>query len=64
MALMCHIGLIHVQGLEEAWVLHIIDERNKNGNYHLLQDFIERIKPGLFTNPAHVLIRYAHQRHE
>jgi DNA polymerase-3 subunit alpha len=42
-----HIGFIHVQGLEEALILQLIDERTKNGNYQHLQDFIERIKPGI-----------------
>lgn len=42
-----YMGFIHVQGLEETLVTNIIEERNKNGNYRHLQDFIERIKPGI-----------------
>lgn len=42
-----HIGFIHVQGLEELFVLQLIDERNKHGDYENLQNFIERIKPGI-----------------
>jgi DNA polymerase III alpha subunit len=42
-----HMGFVHVQGLEEALILQTIDERNRNANYHHLQHFIERIKPGI-----------------
>ena len=50
-----HIGFIHVQGLEEGLISTMIDERNKNGNYQHLQDFIERVKPGL--EQLNILIR-------
>ena len=48
-------GFIHVQGLEEGLVLHFLDERRRNGQYHHLQDFIERIKPGI--EQLNILIR-------
>lgn len=50
-----HMGFIHIQGLEEALILQLTDERTKNGNYHHLQDFIERVKPGI--EQLNILIR-------
>jgi len=50
-----HIGFIHVQGLEEAMISGLIDERTKNGDYQRLQDFIERVKPGI--EQLNILIR-------
>jgi DNA polymerase-3 subunit alpha len=50
-----YMGFIHVQGLEEALVLQIIDERNRHGNYQHLQDFIECVKPGM--EQLNILIR-------
>ncbi|MEJ7829007.1 MAG: DNA polymerase III subunit alpha [Segetibacter sp.] len=50
-----YIGFIHGQGLEEALALQLIDERNRHGNYQHLQDFIERIKPGI--EQLNILIR-------
>jgi len=50
-----HIGFIHVQGLEEGLISGIMEERNKNGNYLNLQDFIQRIKPGI--EQLNILIR-------
>lgn len=35
-------GLVHVQGLEDKLINTILSERKRNGNYHHLQDFIER----------------------
>jgi DNA polymerase III alpha subunit len=49
------IGFIHIQGLEEKLTLQLIDERKRNGPYKHLQDFIERIKPGL--EQLNILIR-------
>jgi len=48
-------GFVHVQGLEEALILQLMDERTKNGNYQNLQDVIERIKPGI--EQLNILIR-------
>lgn len=42
-----YMSFIHVQGLEEALIAKIIEERNRNGNYLHLQDFIERTRPGI-----------------
>jgi DNA polymerase-3 subunit alpha len=41
------IGFVHIQGLEQELATKIIDERNRDGKYKHLQDFIERIKPGI-----------------
>jgi DNA polymerase III alpha subunit len=48
-------GFIHVQGLEKALILQLIEERTKNGIYQHLQDFIERVKPGI--EQLNILIR-------
>lgn len=50
-----YMGFIHVQGLEETLITNIIEERNRNGNYLHLQNFIERIKPGI--EQLNILIR-------
>ncbi|HRI20246.1 MAG TPA: PHP domain-containing protein, partial [Panacibacter sp.] len=50
-----YMGFIHVQGLEETLITNIIEERNRNGNYMHLQDFIERITPGI--EQLNILIR-------
>ena len=48
-------GFIHVQGLEAVLIVQIIEQRNKYGNYLHLQDFIERIRPGI--EQLNILIR-------
>jgi DNA polymerase III alpha subunit len=48
-------GFIHVQGLGKALILQLIEERTKNGIYQHLQDFIERVKPGI--EQLNILIR-------
>jgi DNA polymerase-3 subunit alpha len=48
-------GFIHVQGLEDAFIVQIIDERNRNGNYLHLHDFIGRTRPGI--EQLNILIR-------
>lgn len=40
-----YIGFIHVAGLEEKFVLQIIEERECRGKYISLNNFIERINP-------------------
>lgn len=40
-------GFIHIKGLHEKLLDRIIEERTVNGAYLHLQDFIERINPGL-----------------
>jgi DNA polymerase-3 subunit alpha len=50
-----HMAFIHVQVLEVALILGLMDERTKNGNYAHLQDFIERISPGI--EQLNILIR-------
>lgn len=50
-----YVGFIHVQGLEENFVLHFLEERKRNGNYLHLLDFIDRLNP---TNEQlNILIR-------
>jgi len=41
------LGLIHILGLEGNLAREIISERNKNGDFKGLDDFISRIGPGL-----------------
>lgn len=41
------IGLIHIQGLEASLAKTIVSERDNNGDYQSLDDFISRIGPGL-----------------
>jgi DNA-directed DNA polymerase III (polc) len=50
-----YIGFIHLQGIEEQLITQLIDERNRNGAYVHLQDFIERINPGI--EQLNILIR-------
>jgi DNA polymerase III alpha subunit len=42
-----YLGLIHIAGLESSLANGIITERNENGDYQGLEDFISRIGPGL-----------------
>src|SRR5207249_4468674 len=48
-------GLIHLQGLEETFANLIIEERISHGPYLHLQDFIQRLKPGI--EQLNILIR-------
>ncbi len=41
------IGLVHVSGLESEVAHRIINERNDNGPYLSLDDFTQRVNPGL-----------------
>ncbi len=41
------VGLIHIQGLETNLAKAIITERDKNGNFSDIDNFISRIGPGL-----------------
>jgi error-prone DNA polymerase len=50
-----YIGLIHVASLENNLAQQIIAERNQNGPYKNLEDFIDRISPG--TEQLTILIR-------
>jgi DNA-directed DNA polymerase III PolC len=50
-----YMGFIHVDGLEEKFCSEIFQERKRNGNYLQLQDFIERLRPGL--EQLNILIR-------
>lgn len=40
-------GFIHIKSLQEKMVEQLLDNRKQNGPYVHLQDFIERIHPGL-----------------
>ncbi len=42
-----YVGFIHVKGLQDKLTEAILEERKANGPYLHLQDFIERINPGL-----------------
>ncbi len=42
-----YVGLIHIKSLRKDLKVTIIEERDKNGPYLHLQDFIERINPGI-----------------
>ncbi|MHA3786843.1 DNA polymerase III subunit alpha [Flavobacterium hauense] len=42
-----YIGFLHLQGLESRISSLIVEERNKNGNYNSLEDFINRIPIGI-----------------
>ena len=48
-------GFIHIEGLRNEFANSIIEERNKNGPYLHLQDFIERLNPGI--EQLNILIR-------
>lgn len=41
------IGLVHISGLESEIAHRIINERNENGPYLSLDDFTQRVNPGL-----------------
>jgi len=38
-------GFIHVEGLEEAWIKRMLEERQQYGPYASLEDFTERMLP-------------------
>ncbi len=40
-------GFIHVEGLEEAWIKRMLEERQHYGLYTSLEDFTERMQPPL-----------------
>ncbi len=40
-------GFIHIKGLQELLIEKILDDRKSKGSYLHLQEFIERISPGL-----------------
>ncbi len=42
-----YLGLLHLQGLENSLVSQILSERQRNGPYSSLQDFIKRIHIGI-----------------
>lgn len=44
-----YLGFIHVEGLEEKIALLIYEERNRNGNFISLEDFINRVPIGIET---------------
>jgi DNA polymerase III alpha subunit len=42
-----YVGFIHIKGLQDKLLEKMLDDRKTNGIYLHLQDFIERINPGL-----------------
>lgn len=42
-----YVGFIHIKGLQDNLVERILEERKRGGAYLHLQDFVERIHPGL-----------------
>ena len=42
-----YIGLIHISKLENKMANAIVDERSSNGKYKSLEDFIQRVRPGI-----------------
>ena len=48
-------GFIHIDGMKEAFAEQIILERKRSGSYAHLQDFIERLNPGI--EQLNILIR-------
>ncbi len=42
-----YVGFIHIKGLQDKLLERILEERKQNGAYSHLQDFIERVNPGL-----------------
>ncbi len=41
------VGFIHLTGMEQKTATRLLDERNKNGLYKSLEDFVRRAKPGI-----------------
>ena len=52
-----YMGFVHIKDLEASLANSIIEERNKKGAFLHLQDFIERINPGM--EQLNILIRIA-----
>jgi DNA polymerase-3 subunit alpha len=50
-----YVGFIHIQGMNDAWMERIVQERTENGGYQSLHDFMERTAAGL--EHLNVLIR-------
>jgi DNA polymerase-3 subunit alpha len=50
-----HMGLVHLQGLEEDLARSLVADRERQGNYQHLQDFIERLHPAI--GQLNILIR-------
>lgn len=50
-----NMGFIHVDGLEKEFAANIIEQCTEHGNYKHLQDFIERLQPGI--EQLNILIR-------
>ncbi|MDP4211420.1 MAG: DNA polymerase III subunit alpha [Bacteroidota bacterium] len=48
-------GFVHVQSLEEQFMTKLIEERERRGDYRHLNDFIERLSPGI--EQLNILIR-------
>ena len=48
-------GFVHVQGLEEQFMINVIADRKRNGVFAGLADFIERLAPGI--EQLNILIR-------
>lgn len=44
-----YLGFMHLQGLDTAVAQHLVEERQKNGLYTSLEDFVRRIPTGLET---------------
>lgn len=42
-----HLGFIHIQNLEQKTSSKLLTERNKNGLFKSLEDFIARLRPGI-----------------
>jgi len=42
-----YIGFVHVSNLETNFAARIIEERNQNGSYSGIEDFINRLRPGI-----------------
>ena len=50
-----YVGFIHVDSLEQQLVSELVEERQAHGPYEHLQDFIERLRPGI--EQLNILIR-------
>lgn len=42
-----YIGFVHLKGLEERVAKQIVQERSQHGEYTSMEDFLERVTPGL-----------------
>ena len=50
-----YVGFVHVEKLNHSVVDRILEDRQRNGEFESLQDFIERIQPGL--EQLNILVR-------